>query len=345
VLLDEFEPGTTTAELADMFSRLRDGLAELTSAVREAEPLPEITGSFDAAEQRQVADHLIAALGFDTHRGRLDTSEHPFTVTVGGGDVRITTRIETDNLMMMLGATVHETGHALYEQGLPIERLGTMTEGAASMGLHESQSRFWENTIGRSLPFYRWLQGPLRDVLGDRAPDADQLFRASCRVQPGLNRVTADEVTYNLHIIVRFELELALIEGTLAVEDLPEAWNAAYADTLHVQPPDDRSGCLQDVHWAHGSFGYFPSYTLGNLYAASLTRTLVDERPMLWDDVADGRFAPILHWLRTHVHSRGRTLDAPDIVRAVCGERDPVDDLLHHLWGRHGALYGLSRPA
>ncbi len=344
VALEAYDPGTTIATLRPLFGRLKDGLVELLDAIADQEPIAHVPLPADVKAQRALNVEISEALGYDFGAGRLDVAPHPFTIDIARQDVRITTMFDPDDMLVALGGTIHEVGHALYEQGLPTGALEhTGLDRAASMGLHESQSRFWENAIGRSEAFCAWMAPKARAHLGPDAPDARTLFQQSNRVDRSLIRVFADEVTYNLHIIVRFELELALLEGTLAVEDLPEAWNSAYADVLQVDVPDDRRGCLQDVHWSHGSFGYFPSYTLGNLYAASFTKAIEAAHPTLWDDVADGRFAPVLHWLRHHVHQQGRTQDAPDLVRAVCGDRDPVADLLDHLWGRHGAMYGARR--
>lgn len=344
VLLEEFDPGTTVASLRDTFGRLRDGLVPLLEAIAGAPALPAVDRTFDVAGQEALHREVAAALGYDFEAGRLDPAEHPFTSGMGPGDVRITTRLAPDDFFGGLGSTVHETGHALYEQGLPHAHRGTTVAEAASFGLHESQSRFWENTIGRSEAFFRWLAPKLPGHFEGATPDASALYRAANRVEPSLIRVEADEVTYNLHIVVRFELELALFEGTLAVADLPAAWNEKYAEYLGVTPPDDTRGVLQDVHWSSGAFGYFPSYTLGNLYAASMGRAIEAALPDLWDRVADGDFAPILGWLRERVHARGHLLEAPEIVREAVGERDHVADLLGYLWSRHGALYGVSRP-
>ena len=255
VTLEEYDPGATAAAIAPLFARLEAGLAVLLDAIRGAEPLPALEGRWDVARQAALSRAVAEALGYDFARGRLDVAAHPFTVPLGATDVRITTRFDADDLLAGLGSTIHETGHALYEQGLPAELYGTGVAAAASTGVHESQSRFWENTIGRSLPFCRWLQGPLREHLGDGAPEARALYLAANRVAPGLVRVEADEVTYNLHVLVRFELERALFAGELAVDDLRDAWNEAYVRTLGLAPPDDASGVLQDIHWASGAFG------------------------------------------------------------------------------------------
>ncbi len=291
---------------------------------------------------------MAAALGFDFEGGRLDRAEHPFSSAQGEGDVRITAHLKERDLLGGLGGTIHETGHALYEQGLPFELAGTTVREAASFGLHESQSRFWENFIGRSRPFAGFLARTAQEVLGASCPtalaDPERVFRAQNRVARSLIRTQADEVTYNLHIIVRFEIELAIFEGALSLDDVPAAWNEKYAQYLGVTPPDDARGCLQDVHWSGGAFGYFPSYTLGNLYAASLGRTLDATVPTLWEDVGRGEFSAPLSWLREKIHHRGHIVEADEIVRDAVGERDHVEDLLGYLWTRVGGLYGVSRP-
>ncbi|MEQ1500599.1 MAG: carboxypeptidase M32, partial [Myxococcota bacterium] len=320
VLVDEFEPGTSVATLVPLFARLRDGLVRLIDAIRGVAPMPTATGDYPPDAQLALMRTLAATVGYDLDAGRVDLATHPFTINLGPGDVRVTTRLDPRDLLMGIGGTMHEVGHAVYEQGLPSHLVGTGLEGPASMGLHESQSRFWENTIGRSLPFFRWLEGPLRERFGAGAPTADALFRSANRVVPGPNRVSADEVTYNLHVAVRFELERGLIGGTLAVRDLRDAWNEAYRRDLGVDPGDDLTGVLQDIHWSSGAFGYFPTYTLGNLYAASIGRTIERELPALWDQVGRGELAPILAWLRDRVHRHGHRWDAPELVRRVVGD-------------------------
>lgn len=344
VALEEYDPGMTVESLRRMFARLRDGLTPLLDAIAARPQLPALTGDFDPKAQETLHRDVAEALGYDLGGGRLDLAEHPFTSGHGRGDVRITTKIDRNDLLSGLGGTIHETGHALYEQGRPHQWDGTTVSRAASYGLHESQSRFWENYIGRSRPFCRWLATRIAKWIGEEAADAELLYRASNRVAPGLIRVKADEVTYNLHIIIRFELELALYERTLKVADLPEAWNARYADYLGVTPPDAAQGVLQDVHWSGGSFGYFPSYTLGNLYAASLGAAMQEAVPTLWQRVEAGDFAPALAFLRERIHAKGHLEEAPSIVHSAVGERDHVEDLLSYLWARHGALYGVERP-
>jgi carboxypeptidase Taq len=345
VLIDEFEPDTTTAALTATFGRLRQGLQVLLDRIRGAEPLPRLVGRFDPAKQMELAHDVARALGYDLRAGRLDLAPHPFTTNLGPGDVRITLRTDPDDVLNLLGGTTHEVGHAMYEQGIPHDPVGV--DRPASMGLHESQSRFWENAIGRSLPFFRWLQGPLRARFGD-APSAEALYRAANRVEPGPIRVLADEVTYNLHVIVRFELEQALFDGRLRVPDLRDAWNEAYRSTLGVDPKDDVEGVLQDIHWSGASFGYFPTYTLGNLYAAAFARKIRDDLPDLWGMVERGEFGPILGWLRENLHRHGGRWPAPELVAQAVGTgdpiaADPVEALLTHLWERQGALHGVRR--
>ncbi|MGE0791266.1 MAG: carboxypeptidase M32 [Sandaracinaceae bacterium] len=347
VTLEEYDPGTTVGDLRDMFARLRDGLTPLLHAIAERPTPPEYDRAFDKDGQYALHREVATAMGYDFRSGRLDHAEHPFTSGHGEGDVRITTHIYETDLIGGLTSTIHEVGHGLYEQGLPRELAGTPLAGttvahAASYGLHESQSRFWENFVGRSRPFAGWLAGRVAERFGGDV-DADVLHRALNRVERGLIRVQADEVTYNLHIIVRFEIELALFEGKLKVSELPEAWNARYAEMLGLRPENDAVGVLQDVHWSGGAFGYFPSYTLGNLYAASLANAMLEAHPNVMDEVAEGRFETILSFLRDRVHRHGHLLEAPEIIRAAVGERDHVEDLLSYLWDRVGTLYGVTR--
>lgn len=343
VLLDEFDPGTTIATLRPMFTRLRHGLSEFRAAIDDHPRFSPYDLEFDVHAQRVVHNEVLRAMGFDFDAGRLDDAEHPFSIGLHPEDVRITTHIYPGDLLSSLSGTVHEGGHALYEQGLPLSLRGTGNAHAASFGLHESQSRFWENTIGRSFPFCVWLAQRLNAHFPHCHADAETLYRAANRVEAGLIRIKADEVTYNLHIIVRFELELQLFEGKLAISDLPEAWNARYREYLGVTPPDAAMGVLQDVHWSSGAFGYFPSYTLGNIYAASFGATLQKQMPDMWQRVEEGAFLPIREWLRANVHAKASLRTAPEIVTDVCGDRDNVDDLLDYLWARHGKLYGVKR--
>jgi carboxypeptidase Taq len=343
VLVDIHDPGTSAASLRALFGRLVPEIHRLVEAVRGRPHPAGVEGTFPIERQMALCREVAAAIGYDFDRGRIDLAVHPFAVGLGPGDVRITTRYDASTLLPGLGGVIHEVGHALYEQGLPWDLAGTGVSEASSTGVHESQSRFWENTIGRSLPFYRWLLPKVRDAFPGVDVDAERLFGAANRIEPSLIRVEADEVTYNLHIAIRVEIEIALLHGELPLSELEGAWNDRYAELLGVRPPRPSQGVLQDVHWASGAFAYFPSYTLGNLYAAGLGAQLRADIPDLWDRVEAGDFAPILGWLRSRVHERGSIDRGEATIRRVVGDRDLVDDLLGHVWGRHGALYGVTR--
>ena len=341
-LLDVYDPGSTTAELRPMFARLSEALSSFIFEVSDKEGPAPLTASFDVQGQARLSQQILDRIGFRTQDGRLDVAAHPFTVAMGTSDVRLTTRYHPDEILSGLGSTIHEAGHGMYEQGLPVKWASTGLAQAAGMGMHESQSRFWENVIGRSLPFFQWLAPMMNEIWPGQAVSAQALYGAANRVQPSLIRVEADEATYNLHIVIRFELEIALLSGELEVRDLPEAWNAAYQRVLGVHATGAAQGVLQDVHWSNGLFGYFPSYTIGNLYASSFRFEMEADLPEMWTQVAQGQFEDVLAWLRAKVHDQGHSLDAPDIFRQAVGERDPVADLMAHLRGRHGALYGVS---
>jgi len=341
-LLDVYDPGSTTADLKPMFARLSEALSAFIREVGELEGPSPLAANFDVQGQAKLSRRILDSIGFRTMDGRLDIAAHPFTVAMGCGDVRLTTRYQENALLSGLGSTIHEAGHGMYEQGLPQRWVGTGLAQAAGMGMHESQSRFWENIIGRSLPFFRWMTPLMQQIWPGKGITAEALYGAANRVEPSLIRVEADEATYNLHIIIRFELELALLAGEIEAADLPEAWDAAYERVLGVRAPGPAQGVLQDVHWSAGLFGYFPSYTVGNLYAASFRFQMESDLPDMWEEVEAGHFEHVLGWLRDKVHDRGHEVDAPEIFKAAVGDRDPVIDLMTHLRSRHGALYGVS---
>jgi carboxypeptidase Taq len=345
-LMGAFEPGARVSEIGPLFERLASELSPLLSGLRDAgwpDPAQGIALPMPVEQQRGLARTLVQAVGFDLQAGRIDDAVHPFTCGMDPGDVRITARYGPDDLLTGLGAALHEAGHGLYEQGVPAGLFGTGTGRLLSTGLHESQSRFWENMIGRSQPFCVWLAGLIAAQCPDQSVSAEALYRASNRVKPGLIRVDADEVTYNLHILVRYRLELGLIEGTLRPDQLEEAWNDGYQQLLGLRPTSPGQGVLQDVHWAEGLFGYFPTYTLGSLYAASLARSVEGQLPGLWEQVQAGEFEALLAWLRDKVHSKAAILDGRRIFATAAPERDPVADFVDHLWQRHGALHGIER--
>ena len=344
-LLDEYEPGTTSAEVKAVFDGLEGGVAEL---VRRIAARPQVESAFLSRHyprevQERVVRQISADIGFDAQAGRLDISTHPFCTTLGPRDVRITTRYDEHFLNMALYGVIHETGHALYEQGVDPAFGATALGGGVSLGIHESQSRFWENLIGRSRPFVERYFPVFREAypnsLGD--VDAETFYRGINRVEPSFIRVEADEVTYSLHIILRFRLELALLDGTLAARNVPDAWNAEFVRLFGITPPDDAQGCLQDVHWAMGGLGYFPTYTLGNLYAAQFFDTLKSAVPDWAGLVARGEFGPILGWLRTNIHRYGRVYPAGELCQRVTGKSLDASHFLNYLHTKFGAIYGL----
>ncbi|MDB5161491.1 MAG: Carboxypeptidase Taq [Candidatus Saccharibacteria bacterium] len=329
-LLDEFEPDMTVQKIDAVFKPLAASLAELIGSVRGSVPsLPARQYPLD--KQVILNQKIAAALGYDLHTGRIDISPHPFTISLHPTDVRITTRYDSNDFWGALGSTIHETGHALYEQGLPASEHGTPLGEAGSLGIHESQSRTWENFVGRSRPFTSFLYPQLAEHFGAQKFSEEELYLWLNRVQPNPIRVESDEVTYNLHIIIRYELEKDLIEGNLAVADLPAAWNAKVKLYLGLDIKNDAEGVLQDVHWSHGAFGYFPTYTLGNLYAAQLFATARKALPTMDEDFAKGKFKGLLGWQRENIHRHGRRYHADELIERVTGEKLSSEYLLEHL--------------
>jgi carboxypeptidase Taq len=343
-LADLYEPGMTQRGMAELFAPLRQRLVALCREIEASGKKPEDSFSrvaFDEPSQESLCRATLSAIGFDFDRGRLDRSAHPFC-TGSFGDVRLTTRYSKDNAMDALGSAMHEGGHGLYEQGLLEAHMGTPLGEAASLGIHESQSRLWENHVGRSRGFWQWARPVLRQRLGVEVDGytTDDLWRASNRVERSLIRVEADELTYDLHVMVRFELEQALIDGSLAPDALPAEWNARYRDYLGIEPPDDRRGCLQDVHWSCGLFGYFPTYTLGNLYAAQFMAAARRDLPGLDEAIARGEFSPLLAWLRDRVHRHGRRHAPAELCRLATGSSLSAEPFLAYLEGKLRAVYG-----
>ncbi len=343
--IDRHDPGLDTARVDALFARLRAGLVPLVRRIDAKGEAARAGGGhaaelkgFDVEAQRRVVREVTAALGFDFSRGRLDVSLHPFCEG-SGDDVRLTTRFDSDEPLDALYSSIHEAGHGLYEQGLPRERAGTALGTAAGMAVHESQSRLWENQVARSRAFWRWLEPRFRAAF-PRALEGvsgDQLHAAANAVRPGgMIRVDADEVHYNLHILLRFELEKRLFDGSLAVAELPAAWDALAEELLGRRPEHAAEGVLQDVHWSGGAFGYFPSYTLGNMIAAQLWATAKARLPGLEEDFARGDFGRLLGWLRAEVHAHGRREDAFALTRRVTGAELGPEALLAYLDERYG---------
>jgi carboxypeptidase Taq len=342
-LIDVYEPDVTAHEVELMFTDLATELKPLSDAILEVagDPPDFLHGSFDEARQREVCKWLIEMLGFDLAGGRLDESPHPFTIGIAAGDVRQTTRMEPNALLPSLYAAIHETGHALYEQGIPEELVGLPAGNAASLGMHESQSRLWENQVGRSRPFTDFLLPRLKETfeseLGGVTPDT--FHRGVNHPQRTLIRVNADEVTYNLHVINRFEIELALFREELDVGDLPEAWDKAMESRLGMRPDSLADGVLQDMHWPTGAFGYFPTYTIGTLYAAAFYARAVEELGNVDDDLRNGRTRGLLEWLRSKVHSQAFLKPAQEIGEGIIGGPLTVKPFLDQLRDKYSAIY------
>jgi carboxypeptidase Taq len=345
-MLDQHDPGLTAATVARLFAELRRDLVPLGREITTSPVAARARGAaarlrgFPRAGQELFLREVTERLGFDYARGRIDVSLHPFCSGTGS-DVRLTTRYQEDQPLDALFSSIHETGHGLYEQGLPEEHLGTALGLHAGMAMHESQSRLWENQVARSRGFWRFFEPRWRQVFPAQTAglSSDDLYLAVNAVEPTLIRVDADEVTYNLHIVLRFEMEQKLFAGTLAMKDLPSAWREASRELIGLEPGTDREGVLQDVHWSDGAFGYFPSYCIGNMIAAQLWATVQSLRPGLEDDFARGDFTWLLDWLRRQIHTQGRRWSAMELVRRVTGEDLSPRHLVKYLSERYGTLY------
>jgi carboxypeptidase Taq len=346
-LLDEYEPQETTANVKRVLADLRQQLVPLVAAIAASKRRPNLEilrRRFAIERQETFGWQIAAAIGFDFTAGRLDVTDHPFCAEAGPRDVRLTTRYDEHCLPGALFSTMHEAGHGMYEQGLPPERYGLPTGQATSLGIHESQSRMWENLVGRSRAFWEYFLPKAREEFSESLSGVslDDFYFAVNDSRPSLIRTESDEVTYNLHIMIRFELEQALIMDELRVADLPGAWNQKYQDYLGVAPPNDSDGVLQDVHWSGGALGYFPTYTLGNLYAAQFFEQAEKDLGDLSDMFRGGEFRPLLDWLRVNIHCHGRRYSAAELVQRVTGKALSHDALMRHLRGKFGPLYDLN---
>ncbi len=345
-LLDDYEPGETAAALAPVLGELRQALIKLLAAIQGSSRRPDraiLHRHFPQSDQERFARRAAEKIGYDLAAGRLDPTAHPFSTGIGPGDVRITTRYDEDCFSMAFFSVLHEAGHALYDQGLPAEHWGAPTGEAVSLGIHESQSRMWENLVGRSLGFWKFFYPEAQKSFPSLAGVGLEAFHLAVNeVKPDLIRTEADEVTYNLHILLRFELERALIKGDLQVADLPGAWNDKMRDFLGLTPPNHAQGVMQDVHWSAGHLGYFPTYTLGNLYAAQFFARAAADLGGLAENLAQGDFGALRQWLRAKIHQQGKRYRARDLVRAVTGEDLNPAYLTQYLTKKFGELYDLK---
>ncbi len=338
-MLEDYEPGMTTREVTVLFTGLKPELIRLVGELSTPSSVPAhvLRREFPIDRQKLFAEAVAAALGFDLERGRIDTASHPFCTAIGPGDIRIAVRYHRRNLAMGLFVLLHEVGHGLYDQGIDVAHFGTPMGEAPSLGLHESQSRLWENCVGRSLGFWQHFFPRLKNIFHEALHDISlETFVAVInRVTPGSNRGRADEISYNLHIIIRSELEQAMLSGDLKVAELPGAWNDAYRKYLGVTPKNDADGCLQDGHWSEGMIGYFPTYTLGNVYAAQLFAQAELEIGPLDPAFAQGDFTGLLGWLRDRVHRHGCRWPARTIVERATGAPPTPGPLLRSLESRY----------
>ncbi len=324
-LLNDYERGATVSYIDQVFENIKVPLRQLLHQVEEQPAVDAgfLNQHFPRQQQWQYGQHIAKVLGFDFEAGRQDISEHPFTTNFSSADVRITTRIDENDFANMTWSTIHEVGHALYEQGLPASEYGLPVGEYASLGIHESQSRLWENCVGRGLPFWKYHFKPLQKFFPGKFNhvNVQQFVRAINKVQPSLIRTEADELTYHFHVMIRYELEKLLIGGELSVKDIPAYWNEQYKNLIGVTVPDDKNGCLQDVHWSHGSFGYFATYSLGSFYAAQLWQQAQLDEPGLIETIEyTGSTEVLLRWLRKNIHVHGKLYDSETLCKMVTGQ-------------------------
>ena len=345
-LLDDYEPGMKTVDVKSVFATIRPRLISLVQAIAEqGEPVDDapLHRNFDEKKQWDFGIEVARAIGYDFNRGRQDKAVHPFTTNFGTGDVRITTRFDPHFLNTALFGTMHEAGHAMYEQGIDPALNRTPLGAGTSLGMHESQSRMWENLVGRSkafwITFFPRLQEFFPGQLGN--VELDDFYWMINKVERSLIRVEADEATYDLHIMLRFELEIALMDGSIEVKDLPDAWNAKFEEFLGITPPDDAQGVLQDIHWSSGYFGYFPTYALGNLISAQLWEKINIDIPDMGSKIAKAEFGDLLTWLQEHIHRFGSKYEPLDLLKRATGQSLNAEPYLQYLERKFGEIYEL----
>ncbi len=345
-LLDDYEPGVTVADVEGVFANLRDELVTLLDKITHAPKKPDVSiveRAYDVELQRVFGESVAAAMGFDFNAGRLDVTTHPFCIGIGPGDTRILTRYNPERLNDALFGIMHEAGHGLYEMGLDKQKyFGTPMAESVSLGIHESQSRMWENQVGRSKPFWKYFF-PQAQRLFRKSLDGvslDDFYAAINDVKPSYIRVEADEATYNLHILLRFELERAMLTGDLKPADVPGEWNSRFEKYLGIKVDKDANGCLQDVHWSAGLIGYFPTYTLGNLYSAQFYAKAKEDIPDLESQFERGNFLPLREWLLTNIHRQGQRYRAKKLCEKVTGKPLDYKPLINYMNAKYGEIYG-----
>jgi carboxypeptidase Taq len=346
-LLDRSEPGMTTKQLAGIFEQVKQAIVPLIAEIASHQDAVDdrvLHRGFDPDRQLTYALEVVKKLGYDLERGRQDLSTHPFSIAFGPGDVRITTRVSREFFNECLFGSIHESGHGMYNQGMAKEIDRTPLWDGASPGVHESQSRLWENLVGRGRPFWRHFYPSLRKTFPEPLKGVDEadFYRAVNKAQPSFIRVEADEVTYNMHVLLRFELENELLEGKLKIKDVPEAWNARFKSYLGLEVPNDRAGSLQDIHWSFVSFGVFPGYTIGTLISAQLMEKIRADVPDLDEQIERGQFGALLGWLRSNVHRHGRKFTPNELLERATGRPLTAEPWIAYVQSKFGALYGLE---
>ena len=344
-LIDDFEPGMKTADVQEIFEALRPQQVELVKAIQGQDQMDDsfLHQNFDEQKQWDFGVDVITKFGYDWQHGRQDKAAHPFTISFGLDDVRITTRIYPDFLNTGLFGTMHETGHALYGLGIDRALARTPLENGASLAIHESQSRMYENLVGRSMPFWEHFYPSLQETFPTQLSniELETFYKGINKVEPSFIRVEADEATYNLHIMLRLELEIALMDGSVEVKDLPEAWNARMLDYLGLVPENDADGVLQDIHWSGGMIGYFSTYALGNLISVQLWEKIVSDIPDIEDQIRSGEFQSLLTWLRENIHRHGAKFEPQELVQRITGSKINAAPYVRYLNSKYGDIYGI----
>lgn len=345
-LLDEYEKGATVAMLDPVFEMVKAQLPAVLSKISSAAQVSDamMYRHYPKQQQWDFSIAVLKQMGYDFEAGRQDFAEHPFTTSFAATDVRVTTRVDEDNFASLLWSSIHEGGHALYEQGLPEAQYGLPLGAAASLAIHESQSRLWENCVGRGNRFWKYFYPKLQGYFPQQLADvtSQDFYKAMNKVEPSLIRTEADEITYHFHVLIRYEIEKALISGELEAKGLDAVWNEQYKKYLGVSSPDDKQGVLQDVHWSHGMFGYFPTYSLGSFYAAQFFRQASKEMNGLNAEIEQGQFGNLLHWLREKIHRHGQRYVSEELCRQITGEGLNFNYFLQYIQDKYAGVYGIN---
>ncbi|MGN6568329.1 MAG: carboxypeptidase M32 [Flavipsychrobacter sp.] len=342
-LLDEYEKGATVAMLDPVFNNVKEQLPPLLDKIKAAQQVKNdfLHQHYPKQDQWDFSIDVLKNMGYDFDAGRQDYSEHPFTTSFTPEDVRITTRVDEENFASLLWSSIHEGGHALYEQGLPVTQYGMPLGAAASLGIHESQSRLWENCVGRGYSFWEFFFPRLQQCFSQQLGSVTlkEFYKGINQVKPSFVRTEADEITYHFHVLIRYEIEKALIEGSLDVKDIRTTWNDMYFKYLGIKPDSDKTGVLQDVHWSHGMFGYFPTYSLGSFYAAQFFEQAAKDVPGLKDQLRSGDMSQLLHWLREHIHQFGRRYTSEELCKRITGKGLDFSAFMHYAEQKYSEVY------